>query len=117
MKKIKIPDSYVLDTSALLIFWNDEEGADTVERILRSDTHVSVSFMSFMEGRYRIWKNTGEKESAEFSHYLVSVYKQRIMLSVIPRLDRGIRCFQGLLDYPIKPDNDKIRLYTQTLTN
>jgi len=37
------------------------------------------------------------------------------MLSVIPRLDRGIQCFQGLLDYPVKPGNDKIRLYTQTL--
>ncbi len=44
MKKTKTPDSYVFDTSALLTFWNDEEGADTVERILRSDAHVSVSF-------------------------------------------------------------------------
>ncbi len=45
----------------------------------------------------------------------MSVYKVRMMLSVIPRLDRGIQCFRGLLDYPVKPDNDKIRLYTQTL--
>jgi predicted nucleic acid-binding protein len=70
MKKTKISDSYVLDTSALLTFWNNEEGADTIEQILRSDAHVAVSFMSYMEGRYRIWKNIGKEESAEFSQYL-----------------------------------------------
>jgi predicted nucleic acid-binding protein len=78
MKKTKIPDSYVLDTSALLTFWNDEEGADTVERILRSDAHVSVSYMSYMEGRYRIWKNTGKEESEEFSQYLNLLPLERI---------------------------------------
>ena len=78
MIKTKIPDSYVLDTSALLIFWNDEEGADTVERILRSGTRVSVSFMSYMEGRYRIWKNTGKEESEEFSQYLNLLSLERI---------------------------------------
>jgi predicted nucleic acid-binding protein len=78
MKKTKTPDSYVLDTSALLTLWNDEEGADTVERILRSDTHISVSFMSYMEGRYRIWKNTGKEESDEFSRYLSHLPLERI---------------------------------------
>jgi predicted nucleic acid-binding protein len=70
MKKTKISDFYVLDTSALLTFWNNEEGADTVEHILRSDAHIAVSFMSYMEGRYRIWKNIGREESEEFSQYL-----------------------------------------------
>ena len=45
------------------------------------------------------------------------------MLSVIPRLDRGIQSFQWVLDPLVKhaldydrgPDNDKIQLYTQTL--
>jgi len=78
MIKTKIPDSYVLDTSALLTFWNNEEGADTVERILRSGTRVSVSFMSRMEGRYRIWKNTGKEESEEFSKYLNLLSLERI---------------------------------------
>jgi hypothetical protein len=45
----------------------------------------------------------------------VSVYKLRTKLSVIPRLDRGIQCFQRLLDCPVKPDNDKYGLYGQTL--
>ena len=78
MIKTKIPDSYLLDTSALLTFWNNEEGADTVERILRSGTRVSVSFMSYMEGRYRIWKNTGKEESEEFSQYLNLLSLERI---------------------------------------
>jgi len=78
MIKTKIPDSYVLDTSALLTFWNNEEGADIVERILRSGTRVSVSFMSYMEGRYRIWKNTGKQESEEFSQYLNLLSLERI---------------------------------------
>jgi len=78
MKKTKTPDSYVLDTSALLTFWNNEEGADIVERILRSGTRVSVSFMSYMEGRYRIWKNTGKEESEEFSKYLNLLSLERI---------------------------------------
>jgi len=78
MIKTKIPDSYVLDTSALLTFWNNEEGADIVERILRSGTRVSVSFMSYMEGRYRIWKNTGKEESEEFSKYLNLLSLERI---------------------------------------
>lgn len=78
MKKIKIPKSYVLDTSALLTFWNDEDGAETVEQILRSDTQVYISFMSCMEGRYRIWKNTGKEESEEFSQYLNLLPLERI---------------------------------------
>jgi len=78
MIKTNIPDSYVLDTSALLTFWNNEEGADTVERILRSGTRVSVSFMSYMEGRYRIWKNAGKEESEEFSQYLNLLSLERI---------------------------------------
>jgi len=70
MKKTEASDSYVLDTSALLTLWNDEEGADSVEHLLRSGAHVYVSFMSFMEGRYRIWKNAGRAESEEFSKYI-----------------------------------------------
>jgi len=72
-KKIKEIDesiSYVLDTSALLALWNDEDGADTVEHILRSGVLIYVSFMTFMEGRYRLWKSVSKNESDEFSKYL-----------------------------------------------
>ncbi len=70
MKKTRTTDSYIFDTSALLTLWNNEEGADTVEHLLRSNSLVYVSFMSCMEGRYRIWKNAGKAESEEFSTYL-----------------------------------------------
>ena len=81
MKKTKTEDSYVLDTSALLTLWNDEEGADIVETIIRSGSTVSVSFMSCMEGRYRIWKNSSRTESEEFSRYLDLLPLTRINLS------------------------------------
>ena len=78
MKKTEIPDSYVLDTSAILTLWNDEDGADIVEDILRSNATVRVSFMSFMEGRYRLWKNINKKESEEFSKYLGLLLIKRV---------------------------------------
>ncbi|HDH06117.1 MAG TPA: PIN domain-containing protein [Nitrospirae bacterium] len=70
MKKTGKPVSYVFDTSAILALWNNEEGADTVEHILRSEATIHISFMSFMEGRYRLWKNAGKDESDEFSRHL-----------------------------------------------
>ncbi len=72
-RKIRGPnsvDTFLFDTSALLTLWNDEEGADLAEDILRSGARVCVSFMSFMEGRYRIWKNADKAESDEFARYL-----------------------------------------------
>jgi len=78
MKKTKTADSYLFDTSALLTLWNDEEGADSVESFLRSGAHVYISFMSCMEGRYRIWKNAGKSESEEFSKYLDLLPLKRI---------------------------------------
>ncbi len=62
------PESFVLDTSAILALWNEEEGASTVEKILRDRTHrrrVFVSFMTFMECRYRIWKYQGQGAADE----------------------------------------------------
>jgi len=62
------PESFVLDTSAILALWNEEEGASTVEKILRDRTHrrmVFVSFMTFMECRYRLWKKHGQGAADE----------------------------------------------------
>jgi len=81
MKKTETPDSYVLDTSAILTLWNDEEGADIVEHILRSNATIRVSFMSFMEGRYRLWKSIGKEESEEFSTYLNLLPIKRVDIS------------------------------------
>jgi len=70
MKKTKQTEVYVFDTSALLTLWNNEEGADEVERLLRSDMVIYVSFMTWMEARYRIWKNVSREASDEFGQYL-----------------------------------------------
>ena len=70
MRKTDNAESYVLDTSAIFALWNDEEGADTVEHILHSGAPVLVSFMTIMEGRYRLWKNAGKETSDEFLKYL-----------------------------------------------
>jgi predicted nucleic acid-binding protein len=72
-KKSKQKESlerYVLDSSALLTLWNNEDGTELVERVLHSGGKVFVSFMSLMECRYRLWKNIGLEESEQFSVYL-----------------------------------------------
>ncbi len=61
-------ESFVLDTSAILALWNEEEGASTVERILRDRRHhgrIYVSFITFMECRYRLWKDQGRAAADE----------------------------------------------------
>ena len=71
----------VLDTSAILALWNDEEGADTVEHILRSKAAIYVSFMSHMECLYRLWKNAGKEEADEFQRYFEILPIRRIAVT------------------------------------
>ncbi|MBI4825706.1 MAG: PIN domain-containing protein [Nitrospirae bacterium] len=78
MQKADNAESYVLDTSAIFALWNDEQGADTVEHILHSGAPVLVSFMTIMEGRYRLWKNAGKEASDEFSKYISLLPVRRI---------------------------------------
>lgn len=62
------PESFVLDTSAILALWNEEDGASTVEKILRDKPHnrkIFISFMTFMECRYRVWKDHGQGAADE----------------------------------------------------
>ncbi len=67
IKKKEGANLYILDTSALLCLWNNEDGAEIVERTLRrNDNTVLVSFMTFMEGLYRLWKSYGKKVAEEF---------------------------------------------------
>jgi predicted nucleic acid-binding protein len=59
---------FVLDTSAILTLWNEEEGAATVDKILRDGARhrkVFASFMTFMECRYRVWKDKGQSAADE----------------------------------------------------
>jgi predicted nucleic acid-binding protein len=56
-------NKYLLDTSAVLTLWNDEEGADDVEFILRQSESgkviVYASFMTYMEAYYRVHREEG----------------------------------------------------------
>jgi predicted nucleic acid-binding protein len=70
IKKETSAESVVLDSSALLTLWNDEEGADRVSELLGCGKKIYISFMTLMECRYRIWKNIDRQESARFSEYL-----------------------------------------------
>ncbi|OIO01597.1 VapC toxin family PIN domain ribonuclease [Candidatus Desantisbacteria bacterium CG_4_10_14_0_8_um_filter_48_22] len=59
--------SYVLDTSAILAFLEDEPGADVVERLLKQagsrKFRVFASFMSFMECFYHVYMEQGEESA------------------------------------------------------
>lgn len=62
------PEAYVLDTSAILALWNEEDGASFVEKVLRDRPQqrtVFISFMTFMECRYRLWKDQGKNAADE----------------------------------------------------
>jgi len=89
MKKTKRSEVYVFDTSALLTLWNNEEGADEVERLLRSDVVIHVSFMSWMEARYRIWKNVSREASDEFARYLDLLRVKRVDVTQ-PILEKAV---------------------------
>jgi predicted nucleic acid-binding protein len=65
-----MPDTYILDTSAILTLWNDEEDADIVENILRSHANVFISFMTKMEAGYGIWRKAGKAALEEMLRYL-----------------------------------------------
>ena len=73
---------FALDTSALLTLWNDEPGADDVEKILRIKANrIIVSFMSYMECYYRIWRNCGREKGREIYAYLFTLPIERIDLN------------------------------------
>lgn len=63
------PPPYVLDTSALLTFIEDEAGADQVHELLekakRGEVILLVSFMSFMEVYYISLQERGQEEAQE----------------------------------------------------
>jgi len=62
------PEAFVLDTSAVLALWNEEDGASIVEKILRDNSRhrkIYISFMTFMECRYRLWKDHGRDAADE----------------------------------------------------
>lgn len=61
--------NYVLDTSALIAFIHNEYGSDAIQKILddarRQKVHVYVSFMTFTEVYYMIWRYKGEEAAKD----------------------------------------------------
>ena len=51
---------YVLDTSAMIAYLYDEEGADTVEEVMASDEVVLAPFIAIMEVRYKLLRDFGD---------------------------------------------------------
>lgn len=76
---------YLLDTSAILALWGDEPGADHVESILREseadEAEVCVSFMTYMEAYYRIWRIEGEESAKRIYGELLSLPVSRVNVS------------------------------------
>lgn len=79
--------AYVIDTSALFAFIQDEEGADRVERILKAasshDNPVYISFISIAELYYVTWQEEGESAAKE-----IIVLVKSLPLSVIESCER-----------------------------
>lgn len=50
---------FVLDTSAVLTFLEDEAGAERVERLLR-DEEILLPFLALLETYYITWREEGE---------------------------------------------------------
>ncbi len=71
MTETRKSKSFVLDTSAILAFWNDEKGADQVEKILRAPgSKIYISFITLMEGKYLLWRRVGKEAADEFERMI-----------------------------------------------
>lgn len=69
------PDKYVLDTSALLCYIEEEDGAELVDELLKKgetkQAFLFVPFVSFTEVYYISWQKKG-KEVAQARIYLIA---------------------------------------------
>jgi predicted nucleic acid-binding protein len=75
-------EAYTLDTSAILALWNDEEGADIVEGILRRaknfEVRVYFSFMTAMELYYNFKRRHGKQTADELYAVLGFLPAERV---------------------------------------
>jgi len=82
-----VAESYVLDTSALLAYLQDEAGADTVMQILsaaqRRQCVAHVSFITLAELYYVTWQEEGESAAKE----LIALVKS-LPLSTVESCER-----------------------------
>ncbi|MBN1146655.1 MAG: PIN domain-containing protein [Anaerolineales bacterium] len=74
------PESYLLDTSALLALIEDEEGTERVEQILRQD-NVTLPWIVLLELLYITWQERGQAE-AEQRYALVKQLADQVLWSI-----------------------------------
>ena len=76
---------YVLDACAILAFLNDEEGADTVEKLLlqpaNGDTSVSISIVNLLEAYYSELRDKGA-EIAQVVLDMVQYYSIKVVNTI-----------------------------------
>ncbi len=74
--------NFVLDTSALLTYIEQEDGFGTIENILqqakRRRFRIYLSFISFMELYYITWQEKGEHTAREIMVMLQSLPVERV---------------------------------------
>ncbi len=81
MTRLRESKSFVLDTSAVLALWNDERGADQVERILKTvgfESKIYISFITLMEGKYLLWRRVGKETAEEFERMIRNLPLSRV---------------------------------------
>lgn len=66
---VRVPDRFVLDTSALIAFFQDEPGAETVGNVLdrakKEKCLAVISFITLAELYYIFWQEQGESAAKE----------------------------------------------------
>lgn len=75
-------DTYILDTSAVFTFLQDEPGADRIAQILESvsasQAIACISFMTITELFYVTWQETGESTAIELLGEIKSLPVQTV---------------------------------------
>ena len=75
-------DKYVLDTSAIIAFLEDEIGADTVQDLLEKAKDdaviIFIVFISFMEVYYITWQEKGPSEAQRRNTLIGKLAIQRV---------------------------------------
>ena len=77
-------ERYVLDTSAILANWRNEDGSDDVKDLLnkapREEIELFLSFMTFFEAYYVIKKKEGESRAIDIYYWLYTLPAERVNL-------------------------------------
>ena len=77
-------ERYVLDTSAILATWQNEDGSDYVKNLLnkapREGIELFLSFMTFFEAYYVIKQREGESRALEIYYWLYTLPAERVNL-------------------------------------